>query len=285
MNVMRKLLLGLFVLSSLAITGCEKTATISVPRRTVSYQHVVSLSPSSSEILSTCAMVFEGRTKSCDFPDSVKSKAVYADLKPDYEKLTALKPQLIVLDSDLYSAEDKEKLTATGAKLFEFKATTIDELIKEMFTLGNLLGSETNIQSYVDRILRERKVAEGDAPSPRPKAVLILPDSGGHHMIAGTKSFQADVMKSIGTDPVGPDSTKFEMMTPEFLFQANPDVIIVAGESKTFLADTRFSNLNAVKNLQIFGNTQGMWVRKGGRVDTLLEQAHRGLMLVLNHKK
>ncbi|OWU64829.1 MAG: hypothetical protein CBB60_007840 [Armatimonadetes bacterium Cent15-Ar3] len=281
MNVMRKHLLGLMALSALALFGCEKATTISVPMRPERIQHIVSLSPSTTEILSTCAINFEGRTKACNFPDMVLAKTVYGDLKPDFEKLTKDKIQLIVMDSDLYSAEDKTKLAATGAKLFEFKATTIGDLEKEMLTLGSLVGNETNIQVYVDRIRREKRVAEGDAPSPRPKAVLVLPGSGGTHMIAGTKSFQAEVMRVIGADPVGPDTAKFETLSPEFLFQANPDVIIVAGEAKSFLADTRFANLDAVKNLRIFGNNQDMWVRRGGRIDNLIEQAHKALMLVI----
>lgn len=280
MNDMRKLLLGFLALSALALFGCEKSTTISVPMRPERIQNIISLSPGTSEVLATCAINFSGRTKACDFPDMIKSKPIYGDLKPNFEMITKDKVQLIVLDSDLYSAEDKAKLNATGAKLFEFKATTVNDFEREMLTLGSIAGSETSIQTYVDRIRRERKVAEGDAPSPRPKAVLILPGTGGLHMIAGTKSFQADVMRVIGADPVGPESTKFESLTPEFLFQANPDVIIVAGEAKTFLGDTRFANLSAVKNLKIFGNKQDLWVRRGGRVDNLIEQAHKALMIV-----
>lgn len=281
MNVMRKHLLGLLALFALPLFGCEKSTTLSVPMRAERFEHVISLSPSTSEILATCMINFEGKTKSCDYPDTVKTKPVYGDLKPDFEKITSKHIQFIVLDGDLYSEEDKTKLKATGAKLYEFKATNLADFEREMLTLGSFTGSETNIQSYVDRIRRERRVAEGDSPNSRPKAVLILPGSGGFHMIAGTKSFQSEILKVIGADPVGPDSAKFEMLTPEFLFQANPDVIIVAGEAKSFLADTRFANLNAVKNLKIFGNKQDMWVRRGGRVDTLIEQAHKALMLVV----
>jgi ABC-type Fe3+-citrate transport system substrate-binding protein len=96
-----------------------------------------------------------------------------------------------------------------------------------------------------------------------------------------TQGELAEVMRVIGADPVGPDTAKFETLSPEFLFQANPDVIIVAGEAKSFLADTRFANLDAVKNLRIFGNNQDMWVRRGGRIDNLIEQAHKALMLVI----
>ena len=281
MNVMRKHLLGLSAILALGLFGCDKATTISVPIRKERIDHIVSLSPSTSEVLSTASINFEGRTKACNFPDMVLSKPVYGDLKPNYELITKDRIQLVVFDSELYSDEDKAKLKTTGAKLFEFKATTIDDFTKEMLTLGSLVGNETNIQTYVDRIRRTRREAEGDSPSPKPKAVLILPGTGGTHMIAGAKSFQAEIMRVIGTEPAGPDSTKFEMLTPEFLFQANPDVIIVAGEAKAFLADTRFANLTAVKNLKIFGNNQDTWVRRGGRVDTLIEQAHKALMLVI----
>lgn len=279
---MRKHLLGLLTLLAVSMLGCDKATTVSVPMRSERLQHIVSLSPGTSEILSTVSVNFEGRTKACDFPEMVISKPIYGDLKPDFEKIAADKIQLVVMDSDLYSEEDKTKLKTTGAKIFEFKAKSVTELEREMQTLGNLVGNETNIQAYVDRIRRERRAAEGDAPSPRPKAVLLLPGTGGNHMIAGVKSFQADLLKIIGAEAVGPDSEKFEMLSPEFLFQANPDVIVVAGEAKSFLADTRFANLAAVKNLKIFGNKQDLWVRRGGRVDTLIEQAHKALMLVIN---
>ena len=278
---MRRHLLGLLLLSSVAFIGCDKATTVSVPMRGERLQHVVSLSPGVSEMLSTMAVNFEGRTKACDFPEMVKSKEIYGDLKPDFEKLTLDKIQLVVMDADLYSEEDKVKLKATGAKIFEFKATTVSDLEREMQTFGSLVGNETNIQNYVDRIRRERRTSEGDAPTPRPKTVLILPGTGGYHMIAGIKSFQADLVRIIGGEPVGPESSKFEMLTPEFLFQANPDVIVVAGEAKSFLADTRFANLAAVKNLKIFGNKQDLWVRRGGRIDTLIEQAHKAMMLVI----
>jgi ABC-type Fe3+-hydroxamate transport system substrate-binding protein len=281
MNVMRKHLLGLLALSALGLFGCEKATTVSVPMRAERLEHIVSLSPSTSEIMGITSINFEGRTKACNYPQLVLSKTVYGDLKPNYEAITKDRTQLVVFDSELYSDEDKVKLKSTGAKLYEFKATTINDFEKEMLTLGSLVGSETNIQQYVDRIRRSRREAEGDAPPKKMKSVLILPGTGGSHMIAGTKSFQAEIMRVIGTEPLGPDTAKFETLTPEFLFQANPDVIIVAGEAKSFLADTRFANLEAVKNLNVFGNNQDMWVRRGGRVDNLIDQAHKALMLVI----
>ena len=175
MNVMRKHLLGLLALFALAISGCEKATTLSVPMRAERFQHIISLSPSTTEILATCTINFEGKTKACNYPDMVFGKEEFGDLKPDFEKITSRHIQFIVLDSDLYSEEDKTKLKATGAKLFEFKSTTIPDFERELLTLGSLVGNETSIQSYVDRIRREKRVAEGDAPSPRPRPYSFFP--------------------------------------------------------------------------------------------------------------
>ncbi len=285
MNVMRKRLLGLFCLSMIGLVGCEQPTTISMPKREKDYSSVVSLSPSTTEIAMTNMVKVVGRTKACDFPTSVSSIPIVCDLKPDYEAIAKLKPPMILVDSDLFGAEEKAKLAQTGAKIFEFKSTTLDEYYKEVFELGSLTGTETSVASFVSRIRKEERIAEGDAPNPRPKTVLILPGTGGQHMIAGTKSFQADLVRTIGGDLVGPDSAKFEMLSPEFLMQVNPDLIITAGPTKDFLADTRFASLDAVKKLRIFGNEQSLWVRRGGRIDTLLEQAHKSLNLVLTRTK
>jgi iron complex transport system substrate-binding protein len=247
------------------------------------YNTVISLSPSSTEVLSAMGIDIKGRTSACNFPTTISPKAVYGDVKPDYEKITRLGPDMIVVDKSLYSSEEIAKLKATKATVHELGANSVDEFIRELYVLGNLLGNEMNVQSYVDKIRREKSGAEGDVFSPRPTAVLIIPGTGGMHMIAGTKSFQADVVKSIGADLVGPDSNKFEPLNPEFLISQNPGVIITAGATKDFLSDKRFASLSAVKNLKIFGLEADVVLRRGARVDAFLLQGHKALMILMKN--
>jgi iron complex transport system substrate-binding protein len=283
MNDMR--IHALIAVSVLALAGCNKTQTFGGEMRKVRYKNIVSLSPSTTEILAMNGIQIMGRTKACNYPEAtVSGVTVYGDIKPDYEKITNFGPDLIILDKDLYSDEEVKKLEATGAKVHQFSAKNLDGYVKEVYKIASLVGSEMNFQSFIDRMRREKKNAEADSPNPRPTAVLVLPGQGGSHYIAGTKSFQAEVMKAIGVDLIGPDSEKFEPLNPEMLTSNNPGVIVVAGKTSDFLADRRFASLDAIKNLRIFGLDADVVLRKGGRVDTFLLQGHKALSIVSKKK-
>ena len=114
---------------------------------------------------------------------------------------------------------------------------------------------------------------------------MIIPDTSGHHMIAGAKSFQADMTKIMGANPVGPDSNKFESLDPEYLMTQNPDVIFLAGASKSFLADTRFANLKAVKEHMIVEIDPDKILRVGSRIDTTIYEGHKALTLLYTKDK
>lgn len=281
---MKLKLLGALLLAALFGTGCEGPRTFGgIPREKLEIK-TVSLSPSATEMLSTMGVTLKGKTKACNFPPMLVGVPIVGDLKPDYEALTSIKPDYIVFDGDLYSKEEVAKIEATGAKTVEIRATTVNDFIKEMFTVAALVGTEQNTASYVERIRAQKRTSEGDAPSPRPKSVMIIPGTNGSHYIAGVKSFQADLIRVLGGDAQGPDSTKFEPLKPEFLIGLDPDLIIVAGKTKDFMADTRFKGLRAVKELRLFGMEPDLLLRRGGRVDQVILQGHKALMLSIRAK-
>ena len=284
MNPMRKLLLGVTLVALLFVAGCKPPQQFGGIPRTKVYHAIVSLSPSTSELLSQYSIQFVGRTKADNYPTSINSIQIVADLKPDYEKLTRLKPDLIVLDPKLYSPAEIEKLK-TITEVYPFEANSLDEFYTASYKLGNKIGGETAIMDYVDKIRRQARSSEGEKTPNPVKGVMIIPDTSGHHMIAGAKSFQADMTKIMGANPVGPDSNKFESLDPEYLMTQNPDVIFLAGDSKSFLADTRFANLKAVKEHMIVEIDPDKILRVGSRIDTTIYEGHKALTLLYTKDK
>ena len=285
MNPMRKQLLGSVILALLLLVGCKQLTPFGGKAREKVFKSIISLSPSTTELAGITGVPIVGRSRACDYPPAVVRVDVVADLKPNYEAITAKKPDLIILDRDLYGASEVAKLAETKAVIKQFGADTVEGHIKDMYILANMIAGESNVNDYVIKLRKNVEASLGDPP-PRPlKAVLIIPDASGHHLIAGNKSFQADVVRIIGATLLGPDSNKFEPLNPEFLMTQNPDWIIVAGETKTFLADTRFNTLPAVKNLKIFGLNQDICLRKGSRADLFIYDGHKLLMLGEEKKK
>ncbi len=276
---MRKQLLGSVFIALLLLVGCKQPVTFGGEPRTTVYRSVISLSPSTTELMALTGIPIRGRTKACDFPIQVRDVEVVADLKPNYELIASKKPDLILYDRDLYGSTEVEKLKQTGAKVLPLGAPTVEGHIKEMYELGNLLSGEATINDYVIRLRKNIQASLGEPP-PRPiTAIMVIPDLSGHHLVAGSKSFQADMVRICGATLLGPDSNKFETLNPEWVLSQNPDWIIVAGTSKDFLADTRFSGLAAVKNSKLFGIDQDVCIRRGMRVEKFIYGTHKMIML------
>lgn len=284
-GALRLLIPFLAILAMVACGPGPKTIG-GVPRKKV-FERIVSLSPSTSEIVisSVDQNRIKGRTEACNFPQYMVDKIpVVASLKPDYESLQTIGPDLIVLDGDLYNEQDTEKLKSLGAELFVMKATTVEELIRQIYEMAALMGNETQFSSYVERVIQERNRAIGDKPTEQIKVAVVLPGSGSEHLIAGTDSFQADVIRISGGTPVGPKSNRFEMANSELLIAENPDVLIVPADKKdpqkalkSLLADPRLRTLKAVQTGRVKFLDADIALRKGGRVDKLIQATYRAI--------
>jgi ABC-type Fe3+-hydroxamate transport system substrate-binding protein len=272
-----------FLLVLILIAGCaEKAQQVGGElRRPVT--NVVSLSPSTTEIVAQVATnSLRGRTRSCNFPSLVAPLPVYADVKPDYERLTMVKPELVVYDAGIYSPDDEKKLESLGFKTFKVHATTIADFESQLRALGDALGAPREMSEYLDKIDSERSSARAELPRTPPKVAAFT----GNY-ISGSKSFLADVIRAVGGEPVGPESDRFVANNPETLIQANPDVILLAVDvaqlkdskakhdalmnaAKTFAADPRYKSLSAVTSGRIVPMDADVMLRQGYRVDALI---------------
>jgi iron complex transport system substrate-binding protein len=278
----------LLLFLGLLLAGCQPKIT-SVGGKTYSPpQYVVSLSPSTTEILATNGNngQLRGRTQYCNYPSYITTSPeikVYGAVKPDYEKITGDKPSLIVYEKALYSDAEVAKLKSLGIQVFEFHSKTIDEYITQLKEFGDVLGSALTMSSYVDKINSERRLAITRAPANHPKIAAV---SGS--MINGTKTFLSEVIRTAGGEPAGPDADRFVQMNPEALIQSNPDIIFLTVDIapfaqdkpkqtkisleavNKFLADARYKGIKAVKTRAVFPVDADVMLRQGTRVDALI---------------
>ena len=282
---------SLFLALPLALlVGCQSTAVqIGGKTRPKRYSAVVSLSPSTTEIVADMAYTAHlvGRTSADNYPLSAQKVAVVASTKPDYEMIATLRPDLVVYDGDLYGPADVEKIKALGADTWVMDAKTVDAYIDQLRHLASMLSTETNGATYVDKVFAARNAAQAEAKTPQPKVAIMLPGQGTEHMIAGAKSFYADAVKAAGGNAIGPDADKFVNVNPEWLISENPDAIVIgvnkadqtsANEAvNSLLKDGRFKNITAISKKQIIAIDQDVLLRRGWRVDKLIDGLHQAL--------
>lgn len=272
----------LLLVSLVVVGGCGNHEVIvgGTPRKT-KMSTVVSLSPSTTEIImmldSTKKLV--GRTAADNYPTIVSNVAVVAGVKPDYERIALIAPDYIVMDGDLYSDADRRKLADLHVPIFEFKGNTIAEFLASMRDYSAEYGGEVTISEYVDKITSLVQTSQGESPSPRPKvAMLMVGGPGAENYAAGTKSFQGDVLKVAGGDPVGPATTNFAAYPAERMIQDNPDIIFVVGkvdDAQKLLSDPKFKTIKAVANRHISVANPDIATRKGDRIDTFISDIHK----------
>ncbi len=271
--------LSLLLLIAIAVGCGPADVHVGGKPRQKYYKAIVSLSPSAMEILSTLNMTglkrVVGRTAYDNYPKQVESIPVVASVKPDYEKLAEVHPDLIIYDSALYNDADIQKIKQLGADTFPIDADTVDGYVKQVYGLASLVGGETMAADYIDRVNSEE--AGAAATKTHPKVAIIMPGQGAESMIDGTDSFQADVVKVAGGTPVGPKGDKFVPVNAEELISENPDWIVQAGNSGSFISDPRFKSLKAIASKQIVAIDPDVLLRRGGRVDTLIRVIHNAI--------
>lgn len=274
MKVMRSL--RLFLLSAVAVVlfGCGSQSVNEAGQpRPKEIHTAVSLSPSTTEMFAAVGgyEYLKGRTSSCNYPDIVKSIPVVATVKPDYEALRQIKPELIAIDKSLYNEQDMAKIREVAGQVYVFDANTVDGFIDQVLQFGKTIQKEVDFSKYADRISQAVNSGRSIAPKPAVKVAVMLPGSTGSHLIAGSASFIADVIKQIGGVPVGPAGDAYTPYNAEFLISQNPDVIVTGGDPSAILTDPRLASLSAVKNKRLIVLIEDVLVRRGARVDKLIE--------------
>lgn len=233
----------------------------------------VSLSPGSTEILGSrlYGVNLIGRTAQCNFPNpNSKAEIIMKGVKPNYERIAELKPGIVVYDDMLFSKEDLKPIEDANIPTYAITGNTVEEFIQCLHQLGKRMNGETSLSEYADLIYGAMAVASGAPPSPKPKVVVMMPGGGAEHMIAGTKSFVADVVRKAQGDVIGPDADRFVPVSAEALVDWNPDVIVSAGDPASLLKDPRLQTLAAVKNNRVLPGDPDYLLRRGSRVDKLI---------------
>lgn len=273
-----------FAVISLAIlagvlTGCQTSTAVGGRPHERPIQSIVSLSPSTTEITGNFVRSdkLKGRTSSDNFPMTISAVPIVGDVKPNYEAIAQIKPDLIVYDETLYNESDVAKIKELGIETLVLDANTVAEFIDWLYRYGARTGSETNMADYVDRIEAERARAKGGALDPQPQVAILMGDSPADLMIAGLKTFQADVVREAGGNPVGPEAEQYVPLNVEQLIALKPNVILTTGNPDAILRDPRLSSLPAVQSKRVARVTPDIMLRRGARLDMLLKTLYRFL--------
>lgn len=266
----------LLLLTALLAVGCAPPPQPKggIPKRPA--EKIVSLSPGVTEIIAHAegSQYLVGRTAACNFPKYALTAPIVCSVKPDYEKIAAINPRLVVYDASLFREAELKRLEDSDTKILALGGNTVDEFIDSLFNLAKQYGGESAISEHVDKIESARRTSAADPATPTPKVAILIPGGGYEHMIAGVGSFQADLVRAATGMPVGPDGHLFVTLNAEAFVKMNPDVIVTAGDSAAVLKDPRLQSISAIKNKRVVAVLSDVILRRGWRSYLVIDQLH-----------
>jgi ABC-type Fe3+-hydroxamate transport system substrate-binding protein len=223
-----------------------------------------------------------GRGESDNFPGNVTSYPVVMNgLHPDYEAISKSGADAVLYDNQTINPADIAKLKQMNLITLGVGGSSYDAYKQSLYEAGSWLAAETLVNDYIqgqiDRNISQAKAIVG---TKKTTVAVVMPGKGSEHMIVGTNSFLADMLRRIGATPVGPYADKFVKLNAEEFIKENPDVILVAGHPDALAKDPRLAGVPAIKNNRMAGLFTDVVLREGSRVDQLVQDMGNAIVKV-----
>jgi iron complex transport system substrate-binding protein len=212
-------------------------------------------------------------TTNCDYPPAAKSKPHIGDMHVNIEAIVALKPDLVVGDSD-WNARDVARLKELHVNVYAPHPTSFADVQNEFLVLGHITGTSAQAKAVVAgmkaKASQATQLARGNARRAR-----VLAVSGYDPLYVTGKGTYIDEMVTLagGTNVV--TAQGFPTWSKEAAVASQPDLIICGPEeARQIEADPAWKIVPAVRNKHVDVINSDLLDRPGPRLaDGLLQVA------------
>ncbi len=236
-------------------------------------QRIISLAPSITEILFALDLGERviGVTTYCDFPAATKAKEKVGDtLKPNLERIIALKPDLVLLSTASQLEKITQQLEQLGIPVFVTNPKTVDEVISSIRKIGEITGAKQKADTVAAEMQQKIRVVEIQAHTMHPRVLYVLQLSP--LITAGKKTFINDLINLADAQSIsGEETVDYPQFSRETALARAPEVIIIPASHGTEIVSTTdvknaFATTPAVKNNRIITIDPDLIDRPGPRI-------------------
>ncbi len=236
---------------------------------------IVSLSPSATEILFALGLEKEivGVTRYCDYPSAAKAKEKIGDLNLDYEKIVALRPDLVLAVGNM-PAQSLARLRSLGLAVLAYSPTDLSSVMSAIEQVGLATGRQRAAQDLAAAMRRRVQFVQdklaGLAEAEKPRVfVEIWMDPV---MTAGPGTFTAELIRLAGGRDIAADAKPWSPFSQELVLARNPQVIVSqCGSAALIVKRPGWAALEAVRNGRVHDVDQNLFSRPGPRLVEALE--------------
>ena len=267
----------------LIVTGCtasserERTIqddmgrTVSLPSR---IDRIVPLAPSITELLfaSGAGSKVVGVSAYDDFPTEVDALPEYSVLPMDFEAIVALDVDMAFASEQVNNPKNADTFAAVGIPVYFVAVNTLEDITRAIRDLGDLLGTSEAAQGRAMQLEDSlAQLAALTANLPEKPEVLFLIETATLYAFGQGSYIHHMIDLAGGNSITRTRSTRFPVLTDEFVLSENPDVIVgsfgVEFEMSELLSyHPTWDILSAVVSEQIHGFDSDYYLRPGPRL-------------------
>jgi iron complex transport system substrate-binding protein len=249
-------------------------------------KRIVSLAPNITEILFSLGLDEEivGVSIHCNFPEKAKSKdRVGSYISLDFEKITFLKPDLIIATGVGNTRDMVDRLEKLGFQTYVIYPKNFDDILQSIGHIGQVVNREKEARRIIEEMRkRSQRVIEITKGLPRPKVFIQIGDIP--IVTVGRGSFADDLIRLAGGENIaGKEKEVYPRFGMEEILKRSPEVIIISsmnpkGDYQKILQEwTRWKTIPAVKNGRIHLIDSDLLDRPSPRIIDGLEELARVL--------
>ena len=249
-------------------------------------RRIISLIPSTTEILFALGLGdrLVGVSNHDNYPEEAGTRTRVGAMKVNAEIVLSLNPDVIVGDKRMSSGAVGE-LRRLRLVVFITGGEHIDEVQKDMRTLGRLFNRNREAQEVIEQMNLERESVFSKVKTiPESARVKVFIEHFPGLYTTGKGTFMHEIIVLAGGINLAGEINGWGRMTEEEVLNANPDVILyLTGENQktqlreTILARKAWKNISAIKANRLYGIDKDIISRPGPRLTKGLLAVARAL--------
>lgn len=195
----------------------------------------------------------------CRPPEARSKPRVSAFKDANFEKILALKPDLVLTFSDV-QAEITKQLVLRGVNVFNFNQRSIAEILETVYTLSRIVGEPQKGLALVDQLKGglDEITASAKAFPHRPKVYF---EEWNDPLISGI-TWVEELIEIAGADPIFPElrhrsKAQGRVIQPRDVVARDPDVILASWcgkkvRTESICSRTGWETIAAVRNGHVY---------------------------------
>ena len=238
---------------------------------TFSYDRVVSLSPSGTEILFALGLndKLVARTDFCNYPEEAKkidSVGGFDGKSFSIENILSFNPDFVYLTNVMHN-HIVNTLESLGIKVYLSDINSIEDIYKEITEISKLFGIEKIGKQYVDKMSLELSNIKKD----NVKKTIYCEIFNSPFLTCGKNSFINDIIEYAGGKNIFDFlESSYPQVSEEIIIMTNPQIILAPDYSETDLEKIYYrnawQNIDAIEKKKVFSVSGDIFTRPGPRV-------------------